>query len=250
MAFEILTDSNVGGSYLSLDFRPLGALMLPGALLVDTLKAPICLVIATEEAIRGGITKIASLLFKSNPSQKAQNIIFKSFVKRIQQTAGILVALGLEDKQILSDKLKSGDIEELFGLSLLLTAYDSRHHYGPILLAKNTLLSRSDCPLDGLPLFESINTLSRTINEVLRSVLSANKNYRSTEETEREEARIACEWIVDIRKGETIQPKKRPDANAKQVELINSIITQIVQLKKIGMTILTESTEELAQRIR
>jgi hypothetical protein len=213
--------------------------MAVGGIFLDAIKAPICLAIAGEEAVRGGTMKLASLVFEKQPTQAAIDRIFKSFLIRLRETATILVALGLEQTDALDTKLQSGDIEELVGLTLLHTAYASRHYHGGLLLATNKRLERNDCPAEGLTLFDEVMELKKLINQALVSANSPAS--RTDQQRDLEESRIVCQWMALVKAGVPLTTADKPDATAGQIAIVNKIMAQIDNLKLIGMSAMPES---------
>lgn len=243
VGIEMLRDR---GGYLPL--APLGIPVTVGGIVIDALKAPVCLAIATEEAIRAGITKLASLVFEGSPTERQVDRIFKSFLIRMRDTATILVALGLEDKSVLNTKLTNGDIEDLVGLTLLHTAYASRRYQGGLLLATNKALIREDCPPEGLQLFDKMMDLKVAIRTAIDNALQG-EPLRMDDERELEESRLVCQWIELIHAGKPLHLEDEPDVNAEQMALINQIIEQIQDLKQQGMAVLPEEPEKVARQV-
>lgn len=241
---EMLGDK---GGYIPL--APLGIPVTVGGFVLDIVKAPVCLTVATEEAIRAGIMKLASLVFESqSPTQMQIDRLFKSFLIRMRDTATILVALDLEEVDVLNTKLQSGDIEDLVALTLLHTAYASRHYYGGLVLANDTILDRVDCPVEGLELFDRIMKLKSSIQSALK-ISHMNLIAMGSEEHELKESRIVCEWIRLIKEGHHLYGKDHPDVNQKQLEIVNNIISQIDELKKTAMEALPKSPVDVASQV-
>lgn len=234
------------GGYLPL--APLGVPVTVGGIVIDTVKAPFCLAVATEEAIRAGIMKLASLVFEGSPTEREIDRIFSSFLIRMRDTAAILVALELESSDVLNEKLMSGDIEDLVGLTLLHTAYASRNYDAGLLLANNKSLEREDCPPEGLMLFDTIMALKNSIRAAL-NVANKNDHAIGSDERELEESRIVCQWITTIKAGKTLSLNDVPEVSVDQIAVVNSIICQIENLKKLGMTLLPKPAEEVARAV-
>lgn len=226
------------GDYISA-LAPLGIPVIVGGIVLDTVKAPFCWAVATEEGIRAGITKLTSLLFEPAPDVAHERRIYESFLLRLKETATLLVLLNLEDANVLDTKLKSGNIEELIGLTLLHTAYASRDYYAGLLLASNKVLERKDCPPQGLALFDKIMELKALIKESLVSALKKDYRYFENEQKELDESRIACKWITQIKQGHEITPEPGKVSEA-ECKIVNKIIGLIEELKQQAQLLLSE----------
>lgn len=242
MGIEMMLDKSNAQYALA----PLGLPVAIGGIVIDTIKAPICIAIAAEEAARAGISKVLSLLFDGAPEENQSKRIFQSFILRMKQTAAILIALDLEDEKNLQTKLAAGNIEELVGLTLLHTAYASRHGLNELLLASGKSLSRNDCPKSGLHLYDTIMGLKQTIKDAL---ILANPALQFASDTHLEESRIVCQWIKAIKARLEITQNDRPDATDKQLAIVNVIISQIKELQQIGMNMLPESPKSVVRQM-
>lgn len=256
-AYAILPLITASGVSLMMEknggFINLSALGLPlviGGFVLDTLKAPFCIAIATEEAIRAGMIKLVSLVFEHSPTQLEIDRIFKSFLIRMKDTATLLIALGLEDADVLNRKLQSGDIEDLVGLTLLHTAYASRHYPDGLLLANNKTLERQNCPTLGLPLFDKIMALKQSIRFALH--IDYYFDYLSQEkknECELKESAIVCQWIKLIKNGTFLNASDHPDKSQDHLDIVNQLIKQIDALKHAGMNILPEAPKSVVRHM-
>lgn len=238
-----------GGGYINLDLRPLGVPITIGGIVLDSIKAPICLTISSATAVIGGLTKLASLIFDKPASQQAIDQIFKSFLLRLCETATLLVALELEDQHALEEKLKSGDIEELVGLTLLHTAYVSRHELpNSLLLASEKRLDKADCPQEGLKLFKALCELKESITKALKLSDKYDPHLRG-EATDKADSKVVCDWIKLIKSGKEVTAYERPDATPAQLASVNDIISKVKDLKTMGMNTLPKSPEEVVRRM-
>lgn len=235
-----------GGGFI--DFSPLGFPIAVGGILIDSVKAPFTLLFAAEEGLRCGILKLSSLLLERDPQQAEVNRILDSFVVRMHETAAILIALQLAEKDILIKKLKSGDIEDLVGLTLLHTAFASRNHWD-LVLASNKYLSREDCPVFGRKLYDKIVDIRNMIKAAIANV-SPNAYRLNTQERQLEESRIVCGWIKEIYAGKQLTATERPDASQAQLDVINKLITEIDAMKKLAMQTLPVEPQKIANRIK
>jgi hypothetical protein len=256
MALPTLTMAGIGmltapssGGYDIL--RPLGLPLTIGGFVIDVVKAPVCLAVATEEGARAGITKLISLLFEKSGPQQALNNIFKSFLLRMRETATLLVALGLEDETALDQKLKSGDIEELVGLTLLHTAYASRRRHDGLLFANSKILTRKDCPEEGYELFDKVIALKESIKEALK--LAGIQSFAATKEKEKEveleESRVVCQWIKLIKAAAPVTEASMPGVTSAQAAIVNKILAQIQALKQLGMAMLPETPAQVVSHM-
>lgn len=225
-----------------------GVPMTIGGIMVDLVKAPVCLTVATEEAARAGVTKLASLLFEGDPIKAESERIFKSFLTRMKETAAILVALDLEKPDVLNQKLKSGDIEDLVALTLLHTAYASRDYEYGLLLASKKTLTRENCPEQGLPLFDKVIELKNLVKQALKGV-TGNKYFRTDEDRQIEESKIVCQWIKDIAQGKALTASDRPNVSQAELNVINDIIKKIDILKVYAMEVMPESPENVGEHV-
>lgn len=225
------------------DLKLLGGVLACGGVIVDVAKAPFCLAFATEEIFRAGICKLTSLVVEGSPRDEQRDRILQGFMERIKDTAILLAELKLEDPQVLEEKLRSGDIEELVGLSLLLTAYASRHCPLGLELASGKILTRENCPAEGRSLFDTLVELKELINAALR--LAHFERGLSTEERNLREAEIACEWISLIRKGQPLIQDDSPEAPPRAIKLVNQIIEVIESLKFKSTLLLKDKEEEI-----
>jgi len=232
------------GGYI--DLSPLGFPIAVGGVVIDTVKAPITFAVATEEAARAGITKLLSLVFEGSPATAQRDRIFNSFLLRMRAAVTLLQMMGLEDEDVLNRKLRTGDIEDLVGYTLLLTAYASREYYSGLLLANGHKLTREQCPVEGQPLFDKIVALKETIKQALNS---ANLKISGSDQKARqlEESRIVCDWIKLIKEGKRVVSADKPDATESQLAVVNAIITQVEELKLRGMAALPKAPEEVVR---
>lgn len=227
------------GDYVDAIGPILGVPCVIGGFVLDTIKAPIFMAVATEEVVRGGMTKLISLLFEKPPNQQVIDTIFTSFLIRMRETATLLIALNLEKSNFLDKRLKSGDIGELIGLTLLHTAYASRHYKDGILLASEIILKREHCPKEGLIIFDTIMELKDLINQGLK-LSDHYDGHLYGEEREMAESRIVCNWIKLIKEGKEITSLTRPDTTEAQRALVNKIIHKISELAQLGLRQLPE----------
>ncbi|MHB1948130.1 MAG: hypothetical protein ACYCQI_08460 [Gammaproteobacteria bacterium] len=109
-------------------FRIMGFFMAVSGPIIDGIKLPIALLVSAEEATRGGIQAIGSAMTEGNPDKQQIDKVSASFIKRIQETANLLIEYKLEKREDLIAKIKANQIEELVGMTLLYTAYHSRYH--------------------------------------------------------------------------------------------------------------------------
>jgi hypothetical protein len=230
------------GGYI--DLSPLGLPIAIGGLVLDTIKAPFCAFVATEEALRGATLKVVSCLFDKAPTQYVIDTIYASFLLRMRDTASILIALGLEQEETLNRKLAAGDIEELVALTLLHTAFASRESWNTIFLASENRLSRENCPEESLKLFDEVMDLKKLIAEAFR--LTSASQISNKKEQYAEESRIACNWIALIKAQKTLTKADMPDLTNAQLNIVNQIINKVADLKKISLLILPESPEKVA----
>lgn len=231
-----------------IDVRILGVPVLVGGIVLDTIKAPICLAVAAEEGIRAGILKMTSLLFERNPEKDEVERIMKSLMIRMHETALVLVALGLAGEDVLKKRLASGDIADFLGLTLLHTAFASRNNES-LVLASNKLLSRENCPVFGRALFDKIVAIRKLINDALQKV-NPNLWQLRTEERQLAESRIVCDWIQAIYIGKDLTPTERPGATQAQLDVINKLIHEINEMKELAMQTLPVEAKEIGRQMR
>lgn len=255
LALPLITKSGIdiltGPASGFIDFRPVGLPIAIGGIVIDTIKAPFALAVATEEGVRAGIGKLLSLIFDKSASEATINQIFRSFLIRMRETATVLIALGLEDKNILDQTLKSGDIEELVGLTLLHTAYASRYCNSGLFLANDKLLTRDNCPQEGLALFDKVMELKESIESAfdLAGLSHRTALLQPKEKRLLEESRIVCDWLKLIKVGKQIAAEDKPGATVGQVSIVNKIISQIDELKQIGMATLPKDADYVASHM-
>lgn len=166
---------------------------------------------------------------------------------RLRETASLLVALGLEDKEVLNTKLRTGEIEDLIVLTLLHTAYASRRYKQGLLLANGNTLQREYCPANGLSLFDKVVDLKDTINQALKL---ANINSKlDAIEYQLEESKVVLQWIKLIKEG---KPLIAADTNATpdQLMIVNTIIEKINRLKLTATLQLSKQSEGQIHKVR
>lgn len=245
MGVQMMCEKSSG--FISL--APLGLPVAIGGFFLDLGKAPICAAIASEEAVRAGILKVSSMVFEKSPTEMEVDRIFKSFLLRMRETATLLVALDLEKEDVLERRLRTGEIEDLVGLTLLHTAYASRHYDTGLVLASQKILTREDCPAQGLPLFDRIMELKKTIKDAL-NLADPNLHFVSDQQKrELEESRIVCQWIRAIVSGKPLAGVDRPGATDAQLTVVNKIIGQIAELKERAMIVLPEPAAEVVRQL-
>jgi hypothetical protein len=229
----------------------LGLPLAMGGAVIDVIKAPICLVVASEEAVRAGVCKLASYVFENGPGHDTVNQVFKSFLIRLQITASILVKLELEKEDILDRTLKSGQMEKLIGLTLLYSAYDSRHcsEKEGIVLATGEIFLEKHCPSDERykQLFKKTVELKNLIKEVLASL-----NLGEGEQALREEANVICKWIRIIYRNKLLKEEEAPEYSSAEIAIINKIMDEIKNLARLGKDILPEPVSSVpsSRRVR
>lgn len=64
-----------------------------------------------------------------------------------------------------------------------------------------------------------------------------------------EESRIVCDWIKLIKADKQIAMEDKPGATAGQISIVNKIISQIDELKQIGMAALPKDAEYVASHM-
>lgn len=220
-----------------------GLPMVIGGIVVDIAKMPVLLTIGMEELIRAGICKLTSSVFESTPENEERKRIYDSFTQRFKDTACCLIAAGFETTDSLEAKIREEGIGELVGLSLLLSAYDSRHCYYEIKLASGKALSRYNCPKEGIPLYDKLLELNDLIN---RAFSLAHLNDLAPEERNLREAEIALSWVPLIRKGTLITQEDQPETSKEVINLVNHMIEIIASFKDPSTLLLEEKEQELA----
>ena len=225
-----------------ISFAPLGLPVALGGVIIDAIKAPICLTVAGEEALRGLLLKCFSFALENSPQEEQKDRIYKSFQLRLKATADLLIGLGLENKENIENKLHSGAISDLIGLTLLNTAYASRELKESLCLANGKTLSRENCPMAARRLFDEIMEIKSLLNAALHAALPGKKS-------EEEEAKVVCHWIRLIKEGKNLTITDKPNATEAQIKLVNDIIERIADLQELAKEYLPESTESLGNRI-
>lgn len=224
--------------------RAMGVPVLIGGFLVDVVKWPFHLVYATAKAAEAGVTKIASAVIEGTPQYEFEKTMLASFIIRLTQTAQLLDALGLEKTEVLEAKLQSGDINDLIGLTLLHTAFASRHYQGDTLsLANNSALKREDCPAIGLELFDTCIQAKNLIAEALGGL-----PQRHDDELYRRESMIVAKWLPYIRAGKPVEINEVPGADAGSLATLNKLIAMLAPLSNQAKAILPVEATIVGER--
>lgn len=226
----------------------LGFFVAVSGIILDPLKAPFAAMIATEEAVRGSFIKIKSLItdgIHPDPEQNHIKKIYQSFIDKMNITANLLIGSGLEKKDDVSNKIKSHDLEELIGLTILFSAYHSRNYPG-VLLSSEYTLTRSNCPELYQPLFDKFMALKDLINSALG--ISFSLRNPNKEDSIRE-AEKACQWIHYIKSGKLLTAADNKQLTEHEVALVNGMINQIAELRQSAKKAMIESEEKVASRL-
>lgn len=230
-----------GGSHGSL-IRMFGIPFTIGGIVIDVVKAPFCLAFATEEAGRATLTGMASLIMERNPKLKFEQRVLESFLMRMLATAKLMVELELVDGAVMQQRLDEGQIDQLIGLTFLHTAFASRDMLVGIRLANGNEMHWKDVPEEGKDLFKLIENT----RDIIKNALSHVKHHP---QREKEESRIACDWIRLIVKGETLT-EANSNATAYERQLVNEILTLIRQMSIHGKVLLPENAAAEMKRMK
>lgn len=136
----------------------LGIPLVIGGIIIDTVKAPITLTLSAVMLAKSGVYKAISLTEKS-PDKEQMDEIMESFKLRFCATANLLVLMELETVETLNKKiqLKNKEFISLCALTWLNTAFASRMiPDDAILFANGKILTRQECPSQGLEIFNYI----------------------------------------------------------------------------------------------
>lgn len=226
----------------------LGFFVAISGIILDPLKAPFAAVIATEEALHGSYIKIKSLItdgMHPDPEQNFIKKIYLSFIDKMNTTANLLIHSGLEKKEDLSNKIKSHDIQELIGLSILYSAYHSRTYPG-ILLSNEYVLTRSNCP----PVYQALFDKFMVLKDLINSALDISFPLRNPNKADSiRDAEKASQWIQYIKSGKLLVAEDNNQFTEHEISLINHIILQIAELKQSAKQVMPESEEKVTNRI-
>lgn len=220
----------------------IGFVTAVAGLILDPLKAPFATMIAIEETARGGILKIKSLATEGfHPEQEHIKHIYLSFIDKMNTTANLLIDSGLENKEDLLNKIKTHQIEELIGLTILYSVYHSRNYMG-VLLSNEYTLIRSNCPELYLPLYDKFIGLK----ELIKSALHITDWQRDPNiAASKTDAEKASQWIAYIKSGKLLSPEENSQFSAKEIMVVNQIITQIKELRQAAEPVLSETEEKV-----
>lgn len=228
--------------------KNLGFFIAVSGIILDPLKAPFAAMIATEEAVRGSLIQIKSLItdgIHPDPEQNHLKKIYQSFIDKMNITANLLIGSGLEKKDDVSNKIKSHEIEELIGLTILFSAYHSRNYPG-VLLSSEYTLTRSNCPELYQPLFDKFMALKDLINSALGISFPLRNPNKS--DSLRDAAK-ACQWIQYIKSGKLLTAADNKKLSEHDITLVNNIISQIAELRQSAKQAMLESEEKVASRL-
>lgn len=175
------------GGYLRGFDQSMGLLILLASPPVEAVKIPIAGVVGTYRLFESAIHRLlsifdytSSLWSESNAKRQMETSqiaeIEQSFIQRLENTLGTLVALGIDDLENIQKQFEQGDIQHYVTIALLITAYQSSalHSTDQIALANGKILNKADCPAKGLPLFNAISEIS----SLLKKILPENKKGR------------------------------------------------------------------------
>ncbi len=225
----------------------LGFFIAVSGLILDPIKAPIAAVISAEEALRGSILKVKSLVTEgSNPEQKHIQHIYHSFLDKMNTTANLLIDSGLETKENLLNKIQSHEIGELIGLTILYSAYHSRYYDG-VLLSNDYTLIRANCPEFYLPLYDQFMMLKDLIKSALKIPFWANDINPSAL---KRDAISASQWISYIKEGKLLIPAENNQFSPEEINLVNKVIHQIATLREAAKLALPESEEDVTAKLK
>lgn len=229
-----------GGNSIARDISHIfGFFMAVAGLIIDPIKLPIATVVSLEEAIRGGVNGIASAIKEGNPDQQIIRKVYDSFIKKINATEKLMISLELETKDSITARNKSGNLEELIGLTLLYTAYHSRYHTG-ILLSDDKILKRENCPEAYHSLFDKVIRLK----QLIQTGLHITEDSRPSPEKAVSDAEKVVGWIKYIREGKPLAG----DDFAHRI--INNVIQEMQELRQLAMVSLPEKTERDVRRLK
>lgn len=239
----IAGQSKEGGERVGI-MRAMGVPVLIGGFLVDVVKWPFHLVYATAKAAEAGVTKIASAVMEGTPQYEFEQTMLNSFIIRLAETARLLDALDPE-KTDLEQKLQTGDINDLIGITLLHTAFDSRYYLGDVLkLSDGRALRREDCPPIGMDLFNTVIAAKNLINEAL-----GGNPQMHNDELLRRDSNIVARWLPLIRKGQPVQVQDVPGADANSIVTINKLIAMLEPLSRQAKAILPVEPTVVGERV-
>lgn len=232
------------GDYVGPILNTIGIPFTVGGVVIDVVKAPFAAAFAAEETVRSGVLQLESLMFDKNVNDEQVKAIYASFLLRMQETANLIVGLGLESAEEMNAKITRGDVEDLIRLSLLYTAFHSRKSHTGLELASNKMLLAEDCPASGKELFNRIIQLKNTINQALGS-----DHYRSDAEVKLHQAETICRWIRQIHAGKPLTSDNAPYATDEQRRDVNSIITQLEDIKTCALAAMPATPEQAASSL-
>jgi hypothetical protein len=220
----------------------IGFVTAVAGLILDPIKAPFAAVIAIEESARGGILKLKSLATEgSHPEEEHIKHIYLSFIDKMNTTANLLINSGLEKKEDLVNKINTHKIEELIGLTILYSAYHSRNYMGVLLSDEYTLI-RSNCPEVYLPLYDQFIGLKELIKSAL-NITGLDRDPNSV--TSKKDAEKASQWISYIKSGKLLSLEENSQFSAKEIMVVNKIITQILELRQSAAPALSDTEEKV-----
>lgn len=234
---QMLFDKNKG----RFDLSALGLPIAVGGLILDPIKAPFFLIGTVEETIRAGFNKLLASVHKNKADNNSLiEPLFQSFLLRFKETATLLVILGVETGEDLQQKIEKGEIEELVGLTLLHTAYRSRHFEQGIVLASDQTLTRNHCPEIGKNLFDKIILLKKAINNALKLAHGDSLQFATESQKEEADAELVCQWLPLIKQNKLLNQADKLDATEAQIKAVNLIIGNLAEVRSKGMEILPE----------
>ncbi len=223
----------------------IGPFVAIGGFFIDVIKFPFCLGYAGVEITHAGVAKAISAIKEGSPKHEFEKRMMGSFITRFAQTAQLLCALGVVTPEAMQAKLKNADINDLIGLTLLHTAFASRHtQVNSLILADGKILREIDCPAEGRALFDLCIQARNVILEALGGL-----PQRHDSDLYMRESTIVAEWIRIIYAGKAFQPNEMPAATPKSLELVNRLIDLNKSLTVYAKEIIPVTDKEVGRRV-
>jgi hypothetical protein len=232
------------GGYLRMDLRPLGLLLLPGVIILDVLKLPFAVGIATEEAIRGCIPKTraaATAQGPDDPQAATEAALLASGEERMKSVVKALLAMNLETRESLQERIDNHHYGDLVAYTLLATAFASRNEVGDTLQTATVgKVSWPQVPDQDRPLFALVVKLKNKLHSAHTSPKDDNAS-----------ARWVSEWMPSIVQAVHSNSLIAVEGvNSEQIKKCNEVVDLVRQIAENAMSLdfVSDRAEEFCPR--
>lgn len=222
-------------------FKMMGFGMMVAGPVIDVVKLPVSLIVATEELLRSGILTALACIFEKNPDDQMRQKLSETFHLRLKHAIEVVHQFNLEPAEITEQKLQKGDVEDYVALALLDTCYESRHLVNVregLILGNHKLLKRKYCPAEGLALFDKMIELSENISAGLELINPDRVKMSDLEERELADMKIVSSWLKVIKDGLPLDAAEYQEVEEGHIKQLNIIINLVAEIKEMAMPLL------------